>query len=67
MTVIKESCLPRTLTIGNLIMIGVCATLGISIYILLGETAGRQAGPGIIISLIVDAIAAIVKKDALNV
>lgn len=58
MNVIKESCLPRTLTIGNLIMIGVCATLGISIYILLGETAGKQAGPGIIISLIVDATAA---------
>ena len=51
----KES-LKKCLTLWNLIVIGVGATIGAGVYILAGEVARQKAGPGVTLSFIVAAI-----------
>ena len=55
----KNEKLQRKLTTVDLMIIGVTSTLGISIYIILGATVKNVAGPGIILSLVIDALAAL--------
>ena len=55
----QASSLERKLNIIHLTIIGVAATLSVSIYILLGQAARNMAGPAVIISLTIDALAAL--------
>ncbi len=54
-----QTRLERSLATFDLMVIGVGATLGVSIYVMLGETAREIAGPSIVVSLLIDAVAAI--------
>ena len=56
---IKQGKLQRKLKTIDLVIIGITATLGISIYIILGETVKNVAGPAVIISLLIDTVAAL--------
>ncbi|MGV3638862.1 MAG: amino acid permease [Adhaeribacter sp.] len=51
------SGLKRTLTAGNLIMLGIGAIIGTGIFVLTGSAAAQFAGPALVISFIIAGIA----------
>jgi len=52
-----EHGLKKTLTATNLITLGIGAIIGAGIFVLTGEVSAHYAGPGIVISFIISAIA----------
>lgn len=52
-----ENDFKKTLTLYDLIFLGVGSTLGVGIYILSGEIAKDVAGPAVIISFLIAAVA----------
>lgn len=49
--------LKRTLTAGNLVMLGIGAIIGTGIFVLTGSAAAQFAGPGLVISFMIAGVA----------
>jgi APA family basic amino acid/polyamine antiporter len=54
-----EHTLSRSLGVGNLVALGIGAIIGTGIFVLTGTTAAKYAGPGVVYSFIIAAIACV--------
>ena len=57
--VLKEAKLTRSLKTLDLTILGLCATVSVSIYVMIGPIASKTAGPGVLVSLFISALAAV--------
>lgn len=56
----SESPLRKQLTTFDLIALGICSSIGLGTYVLVGTVARKWAGPAVIISVILASLAAFV-------
>jgi amino acid transporter len=57
---LKQTTLPRTLSLCDLLAYGVSATVGSGIYFTIGEVARTSAGPSVVLSVFFAALCALI-------